>query len=52
MNRLEAISRCTDTLALIKAAFLARADDPMALLLGQLDWYEELHRLLYDVEAD
>jgi hypothetical protein len=52
MSRLAEITRCTDTLALIQAAFRARSDDPMALLLGQLDWYEELHRLLYDVEAD
>lgn len=46
MSRLADITRCMDNLAYVQAAFRAPDTDPLAALLGQLDWYEELHRLL------
>jgi hypothetical protein len=48
-ERLAKIARCTDELARIRGAYgLADSGDRIGVMLGECDWLEELHRLLYD----
>ena len=48
-SRCDAISHCMDELAGIRLARPERKEWPVlaAIMLGELDWLEELHRLLY-----
>jgi len=43
MNRLEAIARCV-------AEMEQCSEASVGAMIGWLDWYEELHRLLYETE--
>jgi hypothetical protein len=48
-SRLRAISKCTDELARLRDAYgLPDVGDRYGVTLGEMDWAEELHRLLYD----
>ena len=50
MARLVAISRCMAELELVRNAQMV---SPTAFgLIGELDWLEELHRLLYGAEKE
>ena len=51
LSRLEQIAKCTDNLEEIRHGFKTN-DQPMLNLLGQMDQWEELHRLLYEEEDD
>jgi len=48
LSRAEAISRCTDELERVRALRPEYPDQGPGLLLAELDWCEEIHRLLYD----
>ena len=48
---MEQIAKCTDNLEEIRHWFKTN-DQPMLNLLGQMDQWEELHRLLYEEEDD
>ena len=50
-NRLTAIAKCTDELERLRLAWTTspRADF-IGIQLGELDWLEELHRLLFNPE--
>ena len=45
--RLAAISRCTDELEKMRANFRLYPDEKVSVQVGECDWLEELHRLLY-----
>jgi hypothetical protein len=48
-SRLRAISKCTDELARLRDAYgLPDVGDRYGVTLGEMDWAEELHRLLYE----
>lgn len=51
-SRLEAITRATSELASVRALRLTRPDALEGLMLAELDWTEELHRLLYECDDD
>lgn len=48
MGRLEAITRATDELAAVRALRLTRRDALEGLMLAEMDWLEELHRLIHE----
>ena len=49
--RLQEIARCTDELASLRDSYgLSRPGDRAGVTLGEMDWLEELHRLLYDLQ--
>jgi len=54
-SRLYQICKCSDNLARIQY-YLSNpqetTDPPITILLGQMDQWEELHRLLYEEEPD
>ena len=48
-SRLKEITRCTDELEYCRTHYaLTHLDDRLGTLAGELDWLEELHRVLYD----
>ena len=47
MNRLDQIDRVMGELAECRASYAS--GDPLLVLLGEMDWLEELHILLYGV---
>ena len=51
-DRLERIAKCMDELARIRATFGKKNPEAVGAQIGQCDWLEELHRLLYDWEAN
>lgn len=46
-NRLAAISRCCDELENMRTNFLLYPEEKVSIQVGECDWVEELHRLLY-----
>lgn len=55
LSRMEQIAKCTDNLEHIQD-YLSNPrypyEDPINNMIGQMDWWEELHRLLYEEEDD
>ena len=47
-NRLSAISRCCAELEKMRANFVLYPEEKASVQLGECDWVEELHRLLYE----
>jgi hypothetical protein len=52
LDRLSAISRCTDELERVRALRPEHPDQLDGLLLAELDWLEELSRLLHTPVTD
>lgn len=52
LSRLEQIAKCTDNLEEIREWNRKPGAMPLINLLGQMDQWEELHRLLYEEEDD
>ena len=52
LSRMEQIAKCTDNLEEIREWNRKPGAIPMLNLLGQMDQWEELHRLLYEEEDD
>lgn len=46
-SRLRSISRCCDELEKMRANFVSYPDEKVSVQVGECDWLEELHRLLY-----
>ena len=46
-RRLSAISRCCDELEKMRANFVLYPEEKVSVQVGECDWLEELHRLLY-----
>lgn len=52
-GRLEQINRCMHELALVQAGFkTAKVYEKLGWLQGQMDWLEELYRLLHEWEGN
>lgn len=47
-SRVEAIARCADELEAVRVLRPYRPDALEGLMLAELDWLEELHRLLHE----
>lgn len=51
-SRIDQIARCADEIDGVTRSVAAGIYAPVAIIntLGQVDWMEELHRLLYDYQ--